>query len=77
MWITPTKLQDAQITLAQHDIVEMLNRLGREGMDPRIVLAGLAAATAGLLVSVFGSTAVAPWFEGQALIVRDLQKSGN
>lgn len=58
----PTDEQQEQAILAQHDLCETINRLGREGIDPRVILAGLGAATADLITCNFGPDAVAPWF---------------
>lgn len=76
-WIFSTDEQEQQALLVQHDVLETINRLGREGIDPRLIMAGLAAATSDLLTSTFGNTAVAPWFDGQAAVARELLRGGN
>jgi hypothetical protein len=73
-WAMPTPQQNAAASLAQGDLVELINRLIREGNDPRVVIAALGSATADTITCVFGPTAVAPWFEKQAQVVRDLQR---
>ncbi len=73
LWVQPTPEQEAQAVLVQHDIVEVFNRLGREGVDPRIILSGAGAATAFLLAGVFGSASIEPWFAKQVELVRDLK----
>lgn len=72
--IVPTHEQQAHAQLAEHDIVETINRLLREGIDPIVVIAAIGAATADTITSVFGATAVAPWFEKQGEIMRGLQR---
>ncbi len=74
VWKDPTPEQEAHAAIVAHDIVEIVNRLIREGIDPRVVIAGLGSATADTLTCVFGPTSVAPWFEGQGEMVRRLQR---
>lgn len=71
-WIEPNAEQQAQALIAHHEIIETMNRLIREGFDARIVMAGVGAATSDLITTQFGNTAVAPWFEKQAQMVRDV-----
>lgn len=73
-WIEPTAEQNEQALLVQGDIVALVNRLLKEGNDARIVMAGMGAATADLITCTFGPTAVAPWFQKQADMVRELQR---
>ena len=65
----PTPEQEAHATLAHHEFVEVTNRLITEGMDSRIILAGIGAAAADLIASKFGRQAAAPWFAKQAILV--------
>lgn len=65
----PTPEQEAHATLAHHEIVETVNRLITEGMDCRVVLAGIGAAAADLITTKYGNQAVAPWFEKQAEMI--------
>jgi hypothetical protein len=74
VWKEPSREQHAQCALASLDIIETVNRLIREGMDPRVVIAAIGSATANTITSVWGATAVAPWFDQQAKMVRDLQQ---
>lgn len=73
-WITPNAEQRTHAELVQQDIIELLNRLIREGIDPRVILAGIASASCDMLTNVFGQSSVVPWFEMQAKIARDLTK---
>lgn len=73
-WIEPSPVQQTHARLAQLDLVETVNRLIRDGMDSRVVLSALGAATADVITCTFGATAVVPWFEMQAKVARDLQR---
>ena len=53
-------------------IVDAINRLAKEGIDNRVIMAGLGAATADLVCSAYGMAAVAAWFESQAQIARGM-----
>lgn len=75
-WTDPTPRQNKQAERVQTEVVDLVNCLIREGIDPRVVIAGLGAATADTLTSVFGNTAVLPWFERQAAIARDVLRDG-
>ena len=69
-WARPSDEQQQQALLVQHDVIEVLNRLAKEGIDRRIIMAGLGSATADLITCSFGPQAVAPWFDRQAEMVR-------
>ena len=64
----PTRSHEDQALLAQHDVLELMARLGSEGFDARAVLAGVASGMAAMVASVFGMDAVAPWFANQARV---------
>lgn len=66
----PTAEQREQAVLAQHEIVETINRLIREGIDYRVVLAGVGSAAADFITCTVGRSAIAPWHDMQAKIVR-------
>lgn len=66
--------QHDQCAIAAHDIIETINRLIREGIDERIVIAAIGSATADTITSVYGAHQVAPWFDKQAAMVRELQR---
>ena len=70
----PTDEQCSQATIVQHDLLETINRLIIEGVDRRVIMAGVAAATADLITSSFGADFVAPWFDRQALLTREMQQ---
>lgn len=71
VWKVPTAQQRAQAELVQQDLIEEINRLIREGIDYRVVLAGVGSATADLIASTLGAAAVAPWHDMQAKLVRE------
>lgn len=65
-WIEPNQEQQDQALHAQIAIVEICNRLIREGFAPPIVIAGMGAAVCDVLTTVYGNSAVPPWFQKQA-----------
>lgn len=69
-WITPSAEQEEQARLVQVDLVTVISEAINAGTDPRVALAGIAAAAADTLTSIFGQSAVVPWFEMQATIAR-------
>ena len=71
-WKEPSPQEKALADLARNDLVEVVNRLVREGMDPRIVIAGIGATAADAITCVFGNSAVAPWFERQGAMMREV-----
>jgi hypothetical protein len=76
-WVELSPEQSEQAVIVQNELIECVNGLAREGIDPRIILAGIASASADLLTNVFGNTAVVPWFEGQAHMARQLMGRGH
>ena len=66
VWKHPTAEQHQLSELVQSEIVAVMNSLIREGIDPPMVLAGTASATADLLASIFGPELIGPWFRKQA-----------
>ena len=72
-WIDPTPEQEAQAALAKVALIATINAQIRTGTDPRVVLHALGTTACDMLTSVFGATAVAPWFDRQAEVVRQLQ----
>ena len=68
----PTQEQQDQALLVQIELIEALNRMRREGFDPRILIAGIAAAAADTVTTYFGNQAVEPWFAKQAEMVADV-----
>lgn len=56
--------------LAHHDLLETVNRLLREGMDWRVVLAALGSTTSDLVVTKAGLHAVPLWFRAQANLIQ-------
>ena len=76
-WKAQTSEQHEQATLVANELVEVINRAIREGIDPRVVIAGIGSAITDTITCVFGATAVVPWFEGQAKLLRDMQGGGH
>ena len=70
----PTQEQQDQALLVQMEIAEAVNRMSREGFDPRVLIAGMAAATADTVTTFFGNEAVAPWFAKQAEMVGEIMR---
>lgn len=66
MMIEPTVEQADQCAIVQHDVIELITRLCDEGIDRRIVMAGLAAASASAVMAFYGANEVSPWFAKQA-----------
>jgi hypothetical protein len=54
--------QNAHAVLAQHEILELMARLQREGIDWRAILPGAAAAIAQIVHDNVGPLAVGPHF---------------
>ena len=74
VWTEPTQEQQDQALLVQIEVIEALNRMRREGFDPRILIAGLAAAAADTVTTYFSNEAVAPWFAKQAEMVDEIMR---
>lgn len=68
----PTDEQAQQAVLVHHDTSELIARLSREGVDARIIMAGLAAATSELVANAFGPSEVGGWFDRQAAMARQI-----
>lgn len=68
----PTPEQHAHAVLVQNEIAEVLHRLSAEGIDTRVILAGLATATAAAVMTAWGPQAVPSWFDKQADMTRHL-----
>lgn len=71
--MTPTPEQQAQSALAAHDIIEVVNRLLREGIHPELVIAAIASAAVDTITTIYGAEVLARWFDTQAALVRKLQ----
>lgn len=70
-WREPTADEARLAERVQHELIDAMNLLGREGIDPRIILAGAGSAVADLVASRFGMHAVPRWFATQAKITAD------
>lgn len=66
----PQPEHKALADLAHHDLLETVNRLLREGMDWRVVLAALGSATSDLVTTKAGLHAVPLWFRAQANFIQ-------
>ena len=69
----PSPADCAQAEKVQKAICAELNLAAREGAPVAALLAGAGAAIADLITCQAGADKVAPWFEGQAELVRFLQ----
>ena len=68
---TPSQLQADQSVIAQHEFREVLDRIVREGIDYRAILAGAGAAIAGSIVDCTDAQSVPRWFAIQAKLAAD------
>lgn len=68
----PTQEEQDQALLVQIEIAEALHRMRAEGIDPRIVIAGTAAAIGHAIAEMYGADRVAPWFANQANMIDGL-----
>ncbi len=65
-WKEPTQAEQDQALLVQNEMVELANRLRGEGLIPPIIIAGMGAAIADVLTTIYGNESVPPWFAKQA-----------
>lgn len=66
MMLEPTVEQAEQCAIVQQELVETINRLLDEGIDKRVVMAALGAATAASIQAFYGPQEVPGWFAKQA-----------
>lgn len=69
-WRGLTDEEKAQSVIVEHDLIELMNRLLKEGFSARTILHGINAAIKDFIVSVFGLPNVLPWYVAQCHIVR-------
>ena len=74
MLIEPTVEQAEQCCLVQQDVIELIERLNREGIDIRVVLAGLSAATSYTVMKAYGRKEVPAWFARQSAMTMALAR---
>jgi hypothetical protein len=72
VWKEPSEQEQQLANLAANDILEVVNRLVKEGIDPRVVIAAMGSATCDTITSIFRITAASPWFLQQAIMVNQL-----
>lgn len=72
MMVEPTAEQAEQCCIVQHEILENIERLRVEGIDLRIILSGLAAATASCVLHAYGASEVSIWFAKQSALTHHL-----
>ena len=72
MIVEPTAEQNAQCAIVQQEVVELVNRLCNEGIDRRVVIAGLSAATAASVLTFYGPAEVSVWFARPAAMTMHL-----
>ena len=69
----PTAEQVEQTKRVQRALINELNLLAKEGVPVACILTGLGMTIADLITTQAEASAVAPWFEKQAAMVRELQ----
>ncbi len=74
MMIEPSVEQAEQCAIVQQEVVELVNRLSAEGFDRRIIMAGMAAATAASVMSFYGPSEISKWFARQAVMTMHFDK---
>ena len=72
-WKELSAVECAQAEIARADIIEATNRLIGEGIDRRVVVAGLGYAVMDTVAAIFGAEVVAPWLDAQAAMARRLK----
>lgn len=77
MMIDPTPEQAEHAGLVQGELIEMFNRLRAEGIDPSVIIAGIAAGTAAVVMHNHGPATVPRWFAKQAAITMHMDKLAN
>ncbi len=73
----PTPQQLQQTKRVEKALCNELNLLAREGIPAACILSGLGITIADLLTHNRDSSALAPWFQAQARMIRRLQGPGN
>jgi len=74
MTATPTAEQIEQTRLVETDLLELIGRLQAEGIDLRVVMAGVATATATIMLNAWGAEAVPVWFARQSAMTMHLAR---
>ncbi|WP_057884349.1 hypothetical protein [Tsuneonella troitsensis] len=69
----PTAEQIEMTRRVETAIANEINLLAREGVPVACILTGLGLSIADLITCQAEASAVAPWFEKQAILVRTLQ----
>lgn len=72
----PSPQQLAAADRVHKALLHEMNLAGMEGASVEAVLSGAGLAIADVITAKAGSERVAPWFEGQAALVRRLQSGG-
>jgi len=70
----PTPDEIEQTRRVERALCNEINLLAKEGVPLACLLTGLATAAADLLTCQAGPEAVAPWFERNGAMVRELQR---
>lgn len=68
----PTPEQVKMTERVERALCDELNLLNKEGIPMACLLTGLGVVIADLIICHAGPKAVAPWFESQAALLRDL-----
>lgn len=75
--VEPTDEQVAMTQRVEKALCNEINLMAREGVPVACILTGLGVTIADLLTCQSGPDSVAPWFAGQAQMIRDLQSGGH
>ena len=75
--VEPTDEQVAMTKRVETALCNEMNLLSREGIPVACILTGLGITIADLLTCQSGPESVAPWFEGQGQMIRDMQRGGH
>lgn len=73
-WVTPTPEQERQAERVQTAVVAEINLLGRERIEPTVLLAGLTSALCDVLTSIYGVAVVERYFRDQADLIREVTR---
>ncbi|MGN6496605.1 MAG: hypothetical protein ACTHK5_04595 [Tsuneonella sp.] len=73
----PTAAQVEQTKRVETALANEINLLAREGVPVACILTGLGITIANLITCQAEPGAIAPWFESQAKLVREMQQGGS
>lgn len=76
MMVDPTPVQAEQCGIAQHELLETINRLLSEGFPYPVVAAAMGAACAATVMKSRGAAGVPIWFAEMSLLSTTLAADG-